>query len=365
MKKIPSVPDVRRGKWSPPFDKEYWHVGEKLRRLGEHSIVTKVCRYKGRRVRFVLWMPASVWNRATNNAIFRPVILLTLAIALMIQFSVPVGWVVLVGLAGAYASWRFINRRGGKYMRVWENCTGFLLLDEKGRPIREVGIYPDFFKAYATWEEAYLRPAVLQKLSRRALESKFKVIRNWVLLGKSVKIDRHRKLDQETQKTHEALSASEERLTPKVEEKEILAAEINNLLYRTSEDMEIRRTDLVRKLTRLCRAEQDLALLIKKRAEVYDYWLALLDAQGLRVRFTRLGLLIAAVSGVASAILTRTLYPLLLLSLPVLKYGLDLVGGVRGLRRTATRHEVSASMIETAIERLDPTFSPSLIRFPS
>ena len=321
--------------------------------------------YKGRRVHFVVWMPAAAWSDATSKAYLRPILVLIFVIVLMIQMAMPTIWTAVVGLLGAFCTWRFINRYGGRYMRVWEHCSGFLILDEKGRPIRDKSICADFFKAYVTWEEAYLRPAVLQRLSKKALEFRFRVVEDWVLLGKQIELPRRGKLDMQVRKSHEALSTSEERIAAKSREEQVLAAEINNLLYLISEDMQIRRTELLRNLTRFQKFEVELADLIKKRIDEYEYWLALLDAKGFRVRYTLWGSMIVAVSAVVSALLSRTPLPLLLVILPAAKYLLDQLGGVRGLRRAATRHARYAQKVELTLRRLDASLDASRIRIPA
>ena len=164
---------------------------------------------------------------------------------------------------------------------------------------------------------------------------------------------------------HLALSKSEERLADQLQEEQTLSAEINNLLYQISEDMQIRRVGLIRKLTRLKRVEEDLASLLESRSEEYEYWLELLDAKGFRVRFTRWGSILAGVGGVFSALLSGRPYPLLLLFLPLIRYGIDFVGGVRGLRRKAVAHAKAAKKLDAALARLDPPFKPNLVRLPA
>jgi len=364
VRKPKAISQVRRGKWSPPFDKELSHIGENARRPGEQFVVIKLCNYRGKSIHFAVWAPQQVLNSAMFRAFGWPAFVVAFAVVLMLQFSVRLEWVLLTLIIAAFGILRFVNRYGGRFMRLWENCTGFAVLDEKGRFMKDTSNYADYFMAFATWEEAYLRPAVLCKISAAAVESRLRIMRQVSRLNRQVNLRTKKKLDQQLQNMHEKLSRSEEKLANILEEGQTVAIETNNLLLKISEDMQIRRTELVRRLTRLRNSYDRMSYQLNQRADDYEYWLQLMEAKGFRIRYTHWGFILVGVGGIISALLSGRPYPLLLLILPIVKYGIDYIGGVRGLKRRSRSYRKAESKIETAIARLSPRFESSLVRIP-
>lgn len=250
--------------------------------------------------------------------------------------------------------------------KLWSRCTGFLVLDKDGSPITDIRRYDEFFKAFATWEEAYLRPVVVQSLSKETLELKARILRVLAESSREVKFKKPTKeLDRQILSMHEALTISEVTLTPLLEEEQLVLTRTHNLLLRISEDGVIHREALLNELSSLSRVEDSLTSLIDKRAEQYEYWLALLEAKGMKFRFSWSGAFLTVVSSSVSAVVIGNPTPLSLISLPFLRYVLDAVSGVRSLRREARNRSRMAVKIRDYLLTLGPEFNYTLARFPS
>ncbi len=285
--------------------------------------------------------------------------------AILFQLSVPTMVTALILVIVFFTVASRCLRYGTQGARLAKSCTGFTVLDLKGKPIRNTNTYTDYFRAFATWEECDLRPAAVQHLSKKILERLHRTRRLLVKLGKEVRFPQPKtELDRQVLRMHLALTTDEQKLNPLLEREEILVTEINNLSLKISGDRGIRRARLLRKLNQLEEVEVALGEGLTRRGDAYDYWLSLLGAKGLTLRFSLKGAVLSATMAAALAALTRNPMPLSRLSVPFLKYVIDATAGVRALRRKSGVRREQAKRIRTYIERISPNLDSSLIRLP-
>jgi hypothetical protein len=226
-------------------------------------------------------------------------------------------------------------------------------------------LYNEFFKAFATWEEVYLRPVVVQTLSKDVLELNARILRILSELNREVKFkEPRRELDRQILSMHATLTESEEMLTPLLDREQLTITRTHNLMLRISEDGVIAREELLNELKSLCDMEDSLSSMLNKRAQEYEYWLDLLESKGVRLRYSHTGAIMTAVSSSVSAVVTGNPAPLSLISLPFLRYILDSSSGVRSLRREARNHMNLAIRIRSYMPNLSPEFDNTLARFP-
>jgi hypothetical protein len=360
-------PEVRRASFSDPFDHSLWHIGEQLRKDDEHSVVLKEMSYKRKKVHFAVWLSYRVWVHSQQDVFIAPfgaLIVALVLLALVVHLSIPA--LIPLGIVGGYLAFRRAGLAGARKTRLWENATGFLVLDEGGEPIRARDDYDDYFQAYATWEEAFFRPVVLQKMSKRVRRQLSEIRRLAVQSAKSAKLPEPlTELDRQVTRTNQVLTKSAQGLNPLLDEEERLVTEIQNLSLRISEDYIIRRAELIGKLRTLQKLDEKIEKLLLERADAYDFWLVLLAGKGLNLRYTHRGALIAVGMGSVSAVLTRSLTPLTSISFPFLRYLADYLGGVRSLNRGAKKRARLKLAIEDYVHRLSPKFNPSMVRLPS
>lgn len=247
---------------------------------------------------------------------------------------------------------------------MWENCTGFLVLDSQNRPVRSLESYGELFKAYVTWEEAYFRPAVVQKLSRPIQAMLLMMLRRMTDSNKVYLPEPKKVLDHEVIKMHKALTLSEETLNPIIERLQIGVTEINNLSLRISENGDILRNELLDKLRNLSEIATIYQKGLEQRAKDYEHWLDLLAAKDIRIRYSRKGALLTIASSTLSATLSGSALPLSLISLPFYKYLFDSIAGVRALKWAALHSALFAKRIDQYMIRINPNFDISLARLP-
>lgn len=359
-----NIPPKRRARRSPPFDPTKWNLVERLTRPGEKGVAVKPCKYSGRKIQFLVWIPLRKWHGLLTS-LGRPALVLVVMGVVLYQLSLPLILTVPVLMTAAPIMLFYGLRYGASRMRLWENCTGFLVLDTKGKPLQDRSSYSEYFKAFATWEEAYLRPVVVQRLSDRLVKLRIKTRRLTTELSKDVRLpEPTTRLDNEVLEMHKSLTQAEVRLTPLLEEEDRLTTEISNLLLEISEDMQIRRTVLLHRLRKLQKVESSLDMELSQRADDYDFWLVLLSGKGLRIRFTWPGAIFTVMASSISALFSGTPLPLSMTSLPFLRYVLDTLGGVRALRKAARNRRRVSEQIEAYFKRLDPEYDSTLMRLP-
>jgi len=105
-------------------------------------------------------------------------------------------------------------------------------------------------------------------------------------------------------------------------------------------------------------------LSFRERIRIYEYWLDLLNAKGIKIKFSRKGAVVSTIISSIAAIVTRNPLPLTGISPHFLRYLLDEVGGMRGLQNFAENRKKFSEELAEYLVKANSTFNQSLLRFP-
>lgn len=365
-----TIPEMRKPQMMSGLDRQRMGVWKVLNRPGERVLVTRKCQFEGEEIQFVVWYPA----RSQNVAL-----LIVPALLLLCSATAWAGLIIIEKLLADLPSWfvlivfaivfwqvaRRSFRYAGRRHVVSQDCSGFLVVDTNGDPVKDLGKYQDYFAAFVLWEETFLRPVAVKAVPAKIARLNKRIRHELTRISKNADLGTPRtEVDREVKRIHVALTRNEEDLNPLLDMELVMSNEINNLSLKVSEEMKLDRRDFTRKLHQLRKIEGRIIARLDERAILYDCWLAALDRRSvwLSLRFTKGSALFALIVSALLAKFNDSIVPFSRMSLPFFRYTMDSLAGVRKLKRARKTRNRLAKRIDRWREGLNLSYDPGIAR---